>query len=154
MLVPDKWFNKESQLQVRYNPYDPVKGGRLLDDCACWDEIKAGIDVDERPTIAIFLPPCSTFCDVDVIAVLEEGVIVGSRGYQLKEGKTPLSKHPTAGPTFGVCFLGTGTESPSCEGWAEVPFEDFDNFLGVSGKFWAPQALLRLDLSGNETQEE
>ena len=148
-FVPQDWFECGS-VNVKYNPYKNAK--RLFSKCTNWAQLKEGLIPYQNPTISIFYPRHAQFKTYDAIVVYSENnKLEYVYGYQLKEGRANSSQ--PVDETFTRSFVINGLPSndsivTGSGGWSIPSKKVIDDFFGVSGKHWTPQAWASLTTSG------
>ena len=146
-FLPEYWF-KESP-QVLYNAFkgevnDGSQRRMILGECKLWNELVQGIQVGAKPTIVVLFPNNSAFERYDVFALFyQNGALIESHGFQLKEGKNNPSKPPL--PDVGRSFVIKGRAPAKSDikpgGWRIASADQISRFFGISGERWTPARL-------------
>ena len=147
LFLPAYWF--EDDPVIAYNSYEGVlveyddgsKRRTLLSDCKCWSELREGVQVGPGPTIVVLFPNNSAFERYDAFVLFyQNGNLIDSHGFQLKEGLSNPSKPPL--PDVRRSFVIKGrppAESVTKQGgWIIASDEQISRFFGNSGELWTP----------------
>lgn len=141
-LVPGLWFDKSPN--VTFNK--SIRHSILFTSCKTWNDLKAGLYLEDGPQISIFYPKHASFEVYDVIAIYSENKeIIETYGYQCKEGKANSGQHVHPDFTCSFVLKGNPPENSSKQKKWLVPGEAYiENFFGASGKLWTPKEWRRL----------
>ena len=143
-LVPQRWFAGEEFPHVSYNSY--AKPGRLFSECKNWKDLEKGLILKDAPQLSIFYPSHTSFEVYDVIVVFsKDEKVVETYGYQCKQGKVNPDRSPDPSITCSFVLKGDSPQNSMVRrGWQTPSTADLEDFSGVFGRNWTPQAWRRL----------